>query len=283
MEAKFLLYIYSVRLLELERGRKTMATTSRALVVIDPQIDFCDQSGSLYVDGAEGDIFRLARHIARSGRAYGEIIVSLDSHDVNAIFHPGFWADASGKNPPPYTQITAAGYREGHWRPSLDAHAPYAARMFEALGANNMDSMVIWPEHCVVSTRGHQIAGALREVLEVWRRETGHAVRYVFKGENPYTEQFSIFEGLDGSWPETAFNEGLYERLSGFGALVFAGEALSHCVEASVASYAGHGGMKSGQEISILADCTSPVAGFSREESVARLEAMGVGFVTSGG
>ncbi|MDR3280708.1 MAG: isochorismatase family protein [Synergistaceae bacterium] len=256
---------------------------SRALVIIDPQNDFCDQSGSLYVDGAEGDIFRLARHIAQTGRAYDEIIVSLDSHDVIAIFHPRFWVDASGKNPSPLTQITVSDYRSGKWRASSDGYARYADKMFKTLGEKNMDSMMVWPEHCVVSTRGHQIAGALREVLILWRREVGRAVRYVFKGENPYTEQFSIFEGIDGSWPETAFNENLYSRLKEFDALVFAGEALSHCVEASVSSYVGHGVRRLDQEISILSDCTSPVAGFPRNDSISRLEALGVRFVPSVG
>ncbi|MDR1651140.1 MAG: isochorismatase family protein [Synergistaceae bacterium] len=253
---------------------------SRALVVVDPQNDFCDPAGTLRVDGAEGDIFRLARHIERRGKEYGEIIVSLDSHDAIAIFHPGFWTDASGRNPAPFTPITASAYQDGKWRAAFPCHAVYADRMFGVLAKKGMESMMVWPEHCVVSTRGHQIAAALREALGTWRRETGRPVRYLFKGENPYTEQFSIFEGIDGSWPETAFNENLYSHLSGFSSLVFAGEALSHCVEASIVSYAEHGGCES-REVLLLSDCSSPVAGFSRDESLSRLAAHGVGIISS--
>jgi nicotinamidase-related amidase len=139
--------------------------------------------------------------------------------------------------------------------------------------------MMIWPEHCIVSTWGHGIADPLRDALSAWRERTGLAVRYVFKGENPYTDQFSIFEGLDDTWPETAFNETLFGRLVEFDSVVFAGEALSHCVESSILSYVGRGG--GSQRVTLLADCTSPVAGFDRAASLDRLAAAGVAFERS--
>ena len=253
-----------------------MSEKSSALVVIDPQNDFCDRKGSLYVDGAEDDIVRLAEHLGIFGGAYSDIFVSLDSHDVVAIFHPKFWADESGNNPAPYTAISAS----GGWRPARAAHAPHAARMFAAMGKKNVPSLTVWPEHCVVSTWGHGIAEPLARALSAWRETAGAPVRYVFKGENPYTEMFSIFEGIDDSWPDAAFNEGLYSRLAAFETLVFAGEALSHCVEASVASYLSRGAPP-GQKIRVLSDCASCVSGFDRDTSAERLSRLGAEFVLS--
>jgi nicotinamidase-related amidase len=156
--------------------------------------------------------------------------------------------------------------------------------MFGAMAAKNIPSLMVWPEHCLVSTWGHRIADVLREALSEWQVSSRRPVRYVFKGENPYTEQFSIFEGLDGAWPETAFNEGLYASLAAFPSVTFAGEALSHCVAESVASYVKRGGRSIGaQEKYVLSDCTSPVAGFERSEYEVRLAALGVAFVRTDG
>ncbi|MDR0764805.1 MAG: isochorismatase family protein [Synergistaceae bacterium] len=257
-----------------------MGEKSRALVVIDSQNDFCDRKGSLYVDGAEDDVVRLAEHIGTRGGEYSDIFVSLDSHDVVAIFHPKFWTGESGNNPAPYTAISASGFASGEWRPARAAHARHVDRMFAAMEKKNVPSLMIWPEHCVVSTWGHGMAEPMTRALAAWREASGAPVRYVFKGENPYTEMFSIFEGIDDSWPDAAFNESLYSRLTAFETLVFAGEALSHCVEASVASYLSRGAPP-GQKIRVLSDCTSCVSGFDRNASEEKLSGLGAEFVLS--
>jgi nicotinamidase-related amidase len=214
------------------------------------------------------------------GGAYSDIFVSLDSHDAVAIFHPKFWVDGLGNNPAPYTAISASDLASGRWRPARAAHAEHARRMFAAMERKDVPSLMVWPEHCVVSTWGHGIAEPLMRAFAARREKTGSPVRYVFKGENPYTEMFSIFEGIDDSWPDAAFNESLYARLAAFGTLVFAGEALSHCVEASVASYLSRGAPP-GQEIRVLSDCTSCVSGFDRKASEERLSRLGAEFVLS--
>jgi nicotinamidase-related amidase len=258
--------------------------SSSALVIIDPQNDFCDQRGRLYVDGASADIARLAAHIERNCENYSDIFVSLDSHDVTAIFHPRFWADSNGCAPAPYTSITQDDFLTGRWQAASATHKKYAAKTFSAMRSKNIDAMTVWPEHCIVSTWGHQIADRLRDALSAWREMTGRAVRYIFKGENPYTDQFSIFEGLDDSWPETAFNEPLFARLSEFISVTFAGEALSHCVGASILSYTKRLtelGQIKGQRLRLLEDCTSAVSGFDCQRSIDRLTAAGVTCVTA--
>jgi nicotinamidase-related amidase len=255
---------------------------SHALVVVDPQNDFCDRKGSLYVEGAQEDIGRLAEHLARDGQRYSDIFVSLDSHDVLAIFHPKFWRDSLGNNPEPFTAVAEDDYNRGKWRAASDGLGRYAEKMFSVMARKKIPSLMIWPEHCVVSTWGHSIASPLSEALASWRGLSGKPVRYIFKGENPYTEQFSIFEGLDDSWPETAFNRELYSRLAGASAVTFAGEALTHCVESSVVSYITRcGGIPDGQEVFILSDCSSPVTGFDRKASEKRLASLGAHFVVS--
>jgi len=252
-----------------------------ALVIIDPQNDFCDHRGSLYVEGAEDDISRLAGHISRTRGKYSDIFVSLDSHDPIAIFHPKFWLDENGANPAPFTAITGADYRDGRLRTANRSHERYAEKIFDAMAKKNAASLMIWPEHCVVSTWGHGIPETLKAAFSEWRQTTGKPIRYIFKGENPYTEQFSIFEGLDDSWPDTTFNEELFSALAEFGSVTYAGEALSHCVAESITSYVSHGESILSQKKFVLSDCVSPVSGFDRSESENRLTALGIRFIPS--
>ena len=253
-----------------------------ALVIIDPQNDFCAPAGSLYVDGAREDIARLASHISRDGARYSAVFVSLDSHDAVAIFHPGFWLDGEGLSPKPFTSITEPDYRKGSFRTRVPAHAGCAERMFRVMAAKNISSLIVWPEHCIVSTWGHAIAESLVQALSEWRGASQKPVRYIFKGENPYTEQFSIFEGLDDEWPETAFNKSLCDALSAYDSVTFAGEALSHCVEASISSYVRCGGNAVlRQKKFVLADCSSPVSGFGRTECESSLSSLGVELISS--
>src|SRR5688572_29014865 len=89
------------------------------LVIIDPQVDFCDSSGALYVQGAEQDIRRLADMVQRTARKLDDIHVTLDSHRLIDVAHPVFWKDSDGNHPAPFTIITAAEVRSGRWTPTL--------------------------------------------------------------------------------------------------------------------------------------------------------------------
>jgi nicotinamidase-related amidase len=253
-----------------------MKKISGALVVVDPQNDFCDRRGALYVGGADDDMKRLAAHIENRADEYSDIFISLDSHDAVAVFHPKFWIDASGANPEPYTAISRTDYDVGKWKGAIPEYDFYIRKMFDAAARKNVASVTIWPEHCLVSSWGWGIAAPLAAALETWRAKSRRPVRYIFKGENPYTEQFSIFEGLDDSWPGTAFNEDLCLRLSDFGAVTFAGEALTHCVEASVNSYVSRRAGAGTQRLYLLSDCSSAIPGFDAGACRDRLESRGV-------
>ena len=65
------------------------------LLVIDPQNDFCDPNGSLYVPGAEKDMSRLAKLIDSMRHRLSDIHVTLDSHRKVDISHPIWFKDAA--------------------------------------------------------------------------------------------------------------------------------------------------------------------------------------------
>ena len=62
-----------------------------ALLIMDPQNDFCSPRGSFFVPGADEDNHRLADFILDKKEEIDQIIVTLDSHYVIDISHPSFW------------------------------------------------------------------------------------------------------------------------------------------------------------------------------------------------
>ena len=85
------------------------------LLIIDPQIDFCDPKGALYVTGSEADITRLAQMVRRLAPKLDDIHVTLDSHHFVDIAHPIFWKDIAGKHPAPFTILSAPDVEAGRW------------------------------------------------------------------------------------------------------------------------------------------------------------------------
>jgi len=77
---------------------------SEALLIIDPQNDFCE-GGSLAVPGANEDAERIAHFIRSHSECLHQIYVTLDSHHKMHIAHPSFWINDENENPNPFTII----------------------------------------------------------------------------------------------------------------------------------------------------------------------------------
>ena len=67
------------------------------LLVIDPQIDFCDVEGAaLPVPGADADMRRLSQLVERASGRLNDIIVTLDTHATVSIERTTFWKQGDG-------------------------------------------------------------------------------------------------------------------------------------------------------------------------------------------
>ena len=89
-------------------------------LLIDMQVTFCHDNGALYVPGAKDDIRRIIEFLYRNAGRITQITCSLDSHHAFQIFHPSWWADADGRHPPAFTQITKDDVESGRWRALRD-------------------------------------------------------------------------------------------------------------------------------------------------------------------
>ena len=255
------------------------------LLVIDPQNDFCDIGGAtLPVQGADADMRRLATFIRERGDALDAITVTLDSHSPVHVAHPSWWQDAKGAMPAPFTAITAADVEAGTWRTRDPAKQASSARYVRELERGGKYVLVIWPEHCLIGSWGHNIHAAVKHELDAWSRKRLKPVDTVIKGLNPDTEHYSAVkaEVPDPDDPETGVNQKLVRSIAASERILIAGEALSHCVAATVRDLDENVPLLA-RRMTLLTDATCPVGGFENlgEGFVKQLAAKGMALATT--
>lgn len=249
------------------------------LVIIDPQNDFMDilaQKGdpvglalpdgtqfrsTLPVPGALADMGRVADLIKRVGPRLDDIHVTLDSHRVIDVAHPGFWRDQNGKNPGAFTIISHDDVKNRIWNPRSES---YRSRMLDytaQLAAGGNFPLMIWPEHCRIGSWGHNIVDVLQEELFAWERSQFANVDFVTKGTNTFTEHYGALmaEVPDANDPSTQLNGQFISVLQDADIVGIAGEASSHCVKTTIQQIVDNIGDDHLPKLHILTDCMSPV------------------------
>ena len=252
------------------------------LLIIDAQNDFCDLpmawcpadplggldlAPALPVPGAHADMLRLAALIDGLGMAIDGITVTLDSHHLVDIAHPGYWRQGDGQAVAPFTAITADDLHAGHFAPRDPAEHSRAQAYLDALDARGRYTLMVWPVHCQMGSWGHGLHAAVLAACNRWEERSLSPVRVVHKGDHPYTEHYSALEAEvpDPAVPTTQLNRTLLARLDLAGTLLVAGEASSHCVKATVEHLVQHLPSGQPQRLRLLRDAMSPVTGFDAQ------------------
>jgi len=235
------------------------------LLIIDPQNDFCERQGTLFVPGAGEDMQRLASFVRSARERLGEVVVTLDSHPSVAIERPTFWKRADGRPVAPFTQITHAQAAAGEYAPNDESLRPQVLAYLQALESQGRYKLMVWPVHCVIGAWGHNIHGAVLAALGEWERQVQRGAFKVLKGQNPLTEQYSAVraEVPRADDPRTQTNHELIARCRPDSGLLFvAGEAASHCVAATLEHLFEAFSQQQIGRVVLLEDCMSPVTGF---------------------
>ena len=233
--------------------------TKTLLLIIDMQNDFCLPDGALYVNGAENDAGRLGKFIVRYSEILDHIIMTQDNHNVVDISHAVFWEDEHGNPPPPFTGISVRDVELGVWRPRFEKGK--AREYIHKLEQQGEFPHTIWPEHCIIGSRGAAIVDEIMEPVKAWARK-GKFYELVIKGTYPLTEHFGALMAnipVEGR-PETQLNKQLADTLRSFDTILIAGEAKSHCVATTIKQMINFDGFA--QKLVILEDCMSNVPGF---------------------
>lgn len=232
------------------------------LLIIDPQNDFMDEpTSALRVAGATADMKRLAQLVSRIGKKLSDIHVTLDSHRVVDVGHPGFWRDQNGNNPSPFTMIKSDDIANGIWSPRDPMLVPRMLAYAQELERNGQYNVMVWPEHCLIGSPGHNVQPDLLSVLQVWERTEFASINYVTKGTNIYTEHYGALQAEvpDPKDPDTSLNTELLQMMEDADIILVAGEASSHCVLSTVNQIANNIGAEHVKKFVLLTDCMSPV------------------------
>jgi nicotinamidase-related amidase len=167
--------------------------------------------------------------------------------------------DKDGNFPAPFTQITLSEVNEGKWSPRF--YPQETLRYLAALEAQGEFPHFIWPEHCLIGSKGASLDDTLLDALRTWTRE-GKWYQAVTKGTYPLTEHFGIFMAQIPvpDRPETQLNQSLINTLESYENVYLAGEAKSHCVATSLKQAMQYAPGLAGKFI-VLEDCMSDVSG----------------------
>ena len=274
------------------------------LLIIDPQNDFCDlpppylpqplpqslpQSGNLTpalpVPGAHQDMQRIAHLIQTGQQGLTGISITLDTHHILEIAHPGFWQHADGSSVSPFTSISAAQVRADQFQPRNAAALPRVLDYLDTLEATQRYSLLIWPVHCAIGSWGHNVHANVYAACQGWQAQSGSDIHFINKGDNPWTEHYSALmaEVPDANAPETLLNQALLDLLAQQERIYICGEAGSHCVKATTEHLVQHIGAQHIHKLVLLSDCISPVSGFDAQyqDFLYAMRAQGVEIATS--
>lgn len=231
------------------------------LVAIDPQRDFCDKTGSLFVQGAEEDSVRLAKFIDRV--PLDDIHVTLDSHHLFDISHPLFWVKSDGTMIDPFTPISLADVEAGTFRPINMGLMGMVKDYLTKLETNGRYAHFIWPNHCLIGSIGASVTDSVYEALCQWEKKNIAFVDYVTKGSNWTTEHFSavMAQVPDPEDPGTQLNTKFIEPLADpkVTEIYITGQALDYCVANTATDIADNFGDENIKKLILLTDTTSSV------------------------
>lgn len=249
--------------------------SKNCLLIIDPQNDFCDeQNGALGVKGASEDMTNLSNFISKNNDEIENIIITLDSHNYYNIAHPYYWKDKNGDNPEPFTIINLEDIEKKKYLPVDSSKYNTVKNYARSLRLSNKNPICIWPPHCIIGTRGHNITNTLMPSLKEWEINNCKNIQYIIKGLNSDTEHYGAFEA------EVQYNNDsstiadmlLINKLSYYDSIYVSGEASSHCVAETVKQLLQllrNNLLRADiyKKIIILQDTMSPVPGFEHIEN----------------
>jgi len=232
-------------------------------LIIDPQNDFANPNGSLFVPGADQDSERFAQMMKRHLSKIDSIHITLDTHHLLDIAHPLFWIDTESKHPAPFTCIGLEDVQNGKWQTTAPSFQERATAYVKALKNNGRYDLIIWPPHCLIGSPGNNVVSPIAETVLDWENQFA-IVDYVTKGLNIWTEHYSAIKAdvPDPDDPSTKLNMRLLENLASADLIAISGQALSHCVANTVRDIANNFGEENVRKLVLIEDTTSSVPSF---------------------
>lgn len=199
----------------------------RLLIIIDPNNDFVDSRGSLYIKGAEKGVDAIIDFMERENP--DAIIVSQDTHKTYHISHCGYWKN----NLEPFTVVTVKDVEEGRVQP-LKADRKSVINYLKIVESKHQ-THTLWTDHCIKNTWGWEFPERLNRALLQWQiKENGNRPLYIYeKGEFENAEMFSIFSYVNADDVDQRGKK-IMDEMAKYDEVVVCGFAKDYCVAESV-------------------------------------------------
>ncbi|HHI3614946.1 TPA: hypothetical protein QCU08_004693 [Bacillus anthracis] len=229
------------------------------LLAIDFQNDFMEE-GELGVPNSHKDVENTTKFIYKNLHKITDIMISLDTHQPQQIFHPCWWIDENGNPPEPFTIITAKDIESGKWqaRYNKEESLEYVLQL-DSIGKKQL---CIWPYHCLEGTSGAALENQFANMVYFHSVARDSKTIRVVKGTEPLSEMYGIIRPEYSK--EKYLNSRILDQMQLYDKILVVGEAKSHCVLESIRQiveyYGRDGGINS--KIYVLEDCMSPIPHF---------------------
>lgn len=178
------------------------------LLIIDPQNDFTDPKGSLYVKGAEEAISNICSFIY--SKKPDDILISQDTHQKFGIGFPLFW-DCQLK---PFDKIKISDILEDKIKPTRIREG-WEKDFKKQFKRKENGELTIWPYHCIEGSWGWCFPDSLVSTLNDWGLyNLGHKQYEVYrKGYIPEIESYSILSDcrFSAEFPDLLDND--YDKI----------------------------------------------------------------------
>jgi nicotinamidase-related amidase len=245
-----------------ENLKPATSNKEQVLVIgIDMQQDFME-NGALGVPGSHKDVENFTQFIYNNLDEIAQIAISIDTHNPFQIFHPCWWVDANGVNPPPFTVITLADLDSGKWMPVIN---PLGSREYvENLEKHARKTLVIWTYHCLQGTSGASLENQFSNMVYFHSVAKKTVVQRLVKGQDPMTEMYGIIKAEYDV--RNYINMDFLNKIEKFDKIIIAGEAKSHCVLESIRQILEHYANRPDitSKVYVLEDCMSNITGFEQ-------------------
>lgn len=178
------------------------------LLIIDPQNDFTNPEGSLYVKGAEKAVSNICKFIYT--QKPDDILISQDTHQKFNIGFPLFW-DRELK---PFDKIKISDILENKIKP-VKLRDDWEEDFKKQFKGKESETITIWPYHCLEGSWGWCFPDSLVSALNDWGLyNPGHKQYEVYqKGYIPEIESYSILSDcrFSAEFPDLLDND--YDKI----------------------------------------------------------------------
>lgn len=182
---------------------------------------------------------KIAQMISKFSERVDEIFVTLQQRPSYHIGHPSFWQDKKGSPPDTFIHIDSMDIKNKNYLAMRREHSQWCTKYFELLGKKEIRNIIVFPEHCVVGTKGAAIVDSIAAALRTWEKNTLRSVHYISKGTSSRTEHYSAFQAVVNIKEEesTHLNKQLLNRLLQYNTVIICGHTLSHGVKYTVLDF----------------------------------------------